>query len=1174
MAAKRRVTPSVDALGTPETVPVGGAARYNVVGAAGPPVGPNPLAQLSQSLRRFNPVLGQYAAAKQQMSAEEAAAYYDEIEKGVTDKEVAIKRHLQKIGAPHGANPAIYKHEIISTGANFAERDIRNVRSNPEFEADISQLAKNSTDFFNDAVDLFNNKYTPDAREQEDPKVGHYWEIGYGESWIKNRDKIIREYSAENEARREVSIKEAFFEDGRNQLVSAITSPNLKKGLNEFRTFLGKKYGGFPEDKLGYSQSVMDEVILPVFLDLASDPDNEINLAAAWSKITGMTRDNGNGGRTQLFSKYADISKQAGSQTVDMIWSTIADTEQKAGLFKDRQEARRIERVNKKVTSVLGNYDRWQEENADFLKEKNVHGLDIFDQRNVYKIADALAQHPDFQMSKKEADQTSNYIFADAIRNVQIKLLQNQAAYGKAKEGAREALMADLTEVANEQAIPLLEPLLPAVNDYIGKTDKSIDEVVHDVVYTFFNMDDMKAAVFKANPTLESQSLLFRNALQTALTTKLENGGKALGRAMLNQFRDAMNPANSGQYSAKDWIDMASQLQDVVDEIDDNDLEADINAAVTDLESFAELDSFYSVSDRDIENMVTSIMGSDAQDELATILAYARKTVAGDTFRMVNVDDTNIMAAKYAYARFTQEVFLPRLRQNTKKALEGLTPQERANVWAERLEGETQNKTIDQLKAEKNVILNFYEEALQRSDDEGLLDKEKLRRKLSDTNINILENFEELERQYHDDPVHGQGTAPEFFTGPKGLQRYSNLEEVRRDLDKSRDKLITDLYETSNALRQSEQRDTPTDQRRHVENFATAEKLYKNFVLAFDPLDWTQLNSETGQVLEVPTAGQTLKVKLDIKEDQINLNNSLVYSSLKEMAEVSEALDAWELEQGGADAEVDRESAPEDVKAHADFIRKTHGIDLLATEPTVRKMAHEAYVKLRDKQKGLINSRHTHLLPTGVRKDIEDRAIEEYIESDVTRFEGVEYNENVKQWVKGVYLQNQDIDKYNLEDGITQSEFMNLRNVLTGGEVNPRWYEIVTKANGTVFVDRDRSDIYEEKDTKAEPYQVIAQELALIDIGVFNPISSPQDGFFDEEGLNRFEMITPAKYERLQERQKYYEYLLIDDKPDKRPDLAKAFNRLLIAEKGYFQNRFKTENHFGITPLPIPHKQK
>ena len=111
----------------------------------------------------------------------------------------------------------------------------------------------------------------------------------------------------------------------------------------------------------------------------------------------------------------------------------------------------------------------------------------------------------------------------------------------------------------------------------------------------------------------------------------------------------------------------------------------------------------------------------------------------------------------------------------------------------------------------------------------------------------------------------------------------------------------------------------------------------------------------------------------------------------------------------------------------------------------------------------------------------------------------------------------------------------------------------------------------------AKPHQVIAQQLALIDIGVFNPITSP-----NEEGIVDYDVpiggrevipeeITPEKYERLQERQKHYEYLLIDDKPDKHSDLAKAFNKLLIAEKGYFQYRFKAENHFGLTPLPIPH---
>lgn len=1193
MAAKRRITPPVDSIGIPETTPVGNAARYNIVGASGPPVGPNPLAQLSDSLRRFNPVLGQYGAVRHQMTSEEAAAYYDELEKGVTDQEVAIKRQLQKAGAPNNiySNPAIFKHEIISTGANFAERDVSRIHSDPEFLADISNLAKTSTDFSNDAVDLINEKYTPEPRKQEDPKVGYYWETGYAPAWIKNRDRLIAEFEGENRARREVSIKESFFEDGRNQLAFALQAPDIRKGLNDFRSFLGKKFGGFPEDKLGYAQSVMDEIILPVFLDMASDPDNELNLAAAWSKVTSMTRDNGNGGRTQMFAKYADISKRAGSQTLEAIWSEIAKTEQDAATYKDNQQNRRIRKVNQKVLSVLGNYDQWKEENIDYLKDKKVYGLDIFEQKNIYKIADALSQHPDLRMTKKEADQTSDYIFADAVRAVQTTLLQNRSAYGKAKAGAKEALIADLTEIANQQAIPLIEPLLPAVEKYIGDTDKSIDEVVHDVVYTFFNMDDMKAAVFKNNPSVESDALLFRNVLQSAVTTKLQNGGITLGRSMLHQFREAMNPENSGEYSASDWIGMASQLQDVVDEIDDTDLEADINTAIDDLNKFADLNAFYTVADRDINNMVTTVLASDAGSEIATILGLARQSYDAGGFTQNFKENDKIQAAKHALARFTHQLET-QLRANTTEALDKIPPQERENLWASRLQGETQKKTVDQLTAEKTALLTYYEEALSRSDQAGELQRERLQTQLSDDNINILENFDELERQYQTDPIYGAGKmedpekldaskAPQFFAGPKGLQRYSNLEAVRRDLDQNRNQLQLNIYTASNELRKSEQKDNFTEQRRHLANLATAKELYKNFTKAFDPLDWKKLNTEEGQVLEFPTEGQNMKVTFKLDEDQINLNNTLVYSSLNEIAGVAEALDAWEKEQGGEDEVVDPSTAPDDVRTHAEFIRKTHGLDLLASEPAVRKNAHAAYRSLMGKQAGLIHSRHTHLLPPEVRKSIEDQAIESYIDSDVNKFEGVEYTEDVKEWVKGNYAQNQDIleGKYNIEEGITQSQFMQLYKTFTGGEVEKRWYQVIKK-DGKTILNRNRVEGFEDKEgatSFAKPHQVIAQQLALIDIGVFNPITSP-----NEEGIVDYDVpiggrevipeeITPEKYERLQERQKHYEYLLIDDKPDKHSDLAKAFNKLLIAEKGYFQYRFKAENHFGLTPLPIPH---
>ena len=61
----------------------------------------------------------------------------------------------------------------------------------------------------------------------------------------------------------------------------------------------------------------------------------------------------------------------------------------------------------------------------------------------------------------------------------------------------------------------------------------------------------------------------------------------------------------------------------------------------------------------------------------------------------------------------------------------------------------------------------------------------------------------------------------------------------------------------------------------------------------------------------------------------------------------------------------------------------------------------------------------------------------------------------------------------------------------------------------------------------------------------------------EPRGVNRYVRIEADKYKRLQERQQYYEKILKEDSPiTKHPDLARAFNKLLLTQPNYFQLKF------------------
>ncbi len=842
----------------------------------------------------------------------------------------------------------------------------------------------------------------------------------------------------------------------------------------------------------------------------------------------------------------------------------------------------------------------------EWVKSSGSYGLDPFDRLNHNRIADALSNHPKLRLPPTVSKDQMQYMFADSVKFARTAVLQQEITGIKTSTEHAEELINSLSAVAQESGVPILQSMIPKIEKAIGDPSLSIPDIRKEAL-AFLNTDEFKMAFFTDNPDINPETLPWRAAITQAFNKMSSGTAISTGRDYLHLANALLDNPNT---ATKDLNEIHEDLRDILNEVDDTDLESDIKGVMDTIKQRNDFKPYYTISDKYLNDIVNEAITDSVNEELANVYALAKERLStGEgAADMGEVDPVKIMAADGAMAK---AVTAARNEWNAQVStgLAGVDPVERDSAWsAGGLKDTVRERTVNSLKRTfKHSVLNDYNETLRKDPKAAIKQEEQEQGIFTDDIKELIRNKDGVENQFHTDKIYG-GVATEgketevkpnlslqFMAGPKGQQRYNNLKENKRKIVKARKELIGDIYNKTEALKKLEETGSQSAQRSKALERDNGILTFKAFEKEFGILPWEKLNSSEGLTLELPTAGAPIKVKFDLDEDRINLNNTLVFESLSKISEKIETLNTWEEEQGGEAAETNRESAPEDLKEHADFIKKVHGIDILARNPSVRKSALEDYTQLLQSQAGMIHSSHPEQLSIGVRKNIEDQALKQFYTSDSNKFQGITFSENEKSWVAGVHEQNENIlaKKYNVEDGITSEEFLKLYKSLTGGEISK---EVYTVYDGSFHGVAQRQISLTRKTTSLNPKseaEVIAQEIAMLDIGIPNPILSTkvkknsygwagvgEDSFLfsilgdDFFGADPKEMqLKPEGLKRLRERTAYYRGLL--EAPSvKQTDLAKAFNKLLKGETNYFENRYNRENIFGITPLPIPRKQK
>ena len=1220
--------PSPDEIGSiPKIAPKQTTASpsYAVTGGAGGAVGVSQGQQLASALARFNPALqnfGQMMHGRKVADAEShAMQYVDDLEKGVSDHSVIVKKTLREAGASEWKNLHIYRNAIVSTGANFAFRDAQKLETNTELQQQLHQLVKTSSDFEKDAIELIergtdseNQPFFPLKRNVEEG-ANKYWEAGYGPSWLDARGKLIAPHQKAHVEQQRTQVRQQFFERGKHLLTNFVTatSENKTEAFKNFRTFLSREYGGYPDGEFGYSQQVFQEVIYPLFRDLAQNPDNDVNIQAAYTKVMSLTRDNENGGRVQMFKPQQDLlTGMAGTNTSQQVLLDFQKMEAGADAFQSKKEAAQIQAIVTKVQPIFRHWDSIKEDPKwkSFLIEKQVHGItDIRDERNWKELAIALADHPDFQMSPKETAEATQRTFLDVFTTVKQAGNQINIQGFTDEKALRTHISAEMEITVGDSVDTLISDFAPEIAAAIGSTSKSVADVKADILKEL-DPEKLQELWFAKNPRAPKNVVPILSVAKQYANKAVDARGLAAGKQVLLAANEYAANINSSPQSLSDMLDI---IRDTMAEVDDSELDSELGSVEKLLKDRLDNSAYYKLPTEDIGRITQAALTADGDEWMVGLLANMGSSAPDPN----NPQQSNFGVGddEWAAGQSTQNFIKQQLEQiraqEAQKIIKNYDPNQKKTLWAEKGEAEVEQKTISRLSQLRPAIRNHYQDALKKSSSGADTIEAQDRLQLNSTDRETLSTFQSIEDQFLIDEKFGAGLntkellaepgkALEFTAGPAGQMRYNQLKVSKQKREERLGQLSTDLYILKNEHRLLTSNPDTSDAERagSLKKLTRAEELFKSHYIAFEGIPWKKLASDQGVTIPIQgklyggglgftgvkrdeKGGQSESVLINPNTDGINFNDTLIYESPEDMESIGIVLNDFEADQGGINAEIDREAAPEELQSYANVIRNIHGHDILDKDPIARKKAHRWLSGVNRKQLVKMYTRHPEKMGD-IHAAYEDQALRQFSEGESTSFQGESFTENEKEWVTDTIAQRDSVIDGNLsiEEGLTGKQTVTMFGQLVGGSdnISTTTYEITGDTVGG------------RQGPKKKPEEVLAQMMALTTVGLQRPITHTKSqeerpgwelgdtgGLFDGTTLaleGRYNQrnrttLTKAKIAKVQT--EVPRILKMLKSKEAEPELARLFNRLVQSEGDFFKNFHGRKNTFGVKPMLIPH---
>ena len=1092
MAKRKRYAPSIDEI-VPQRGVSGAVPGYGVGGqSAGYDERAGGMQQLAHALGNLNPALRSWGKGRERAGQVESLEYHDEMMAGVTKNAAAFSKLLKEAGHSQANNPHVYRNQIINIAESSAKRDVNDLLDNEEFVGKLELLSKKSEDFRSDALELF-KQYPTDTREIE-KGAGGFWDMGYGKGYIEQREKLLESYKAQNGMYKRRKIIESFHENGRSKLTSFMstkpridgkTNKEYEKAFTEFRNYVSDQYNAYPEEGIGYTQSVFDFIVLPMFQQMANDPDNDVNLKQAWDRIMGMSRNtldkDGNvNGRINLFSKYGDISKEKGVQVMADMWGKVAVTEESAAKVQTQRGVARQVQLQGAVKPVLKYWDSWSTEHAGFLKEQNIDpSIDPYDKDNWEVIGRALAEHPDFSFTATDSQAETNRMFLEAFSTMRSEIDNNTAMAVKRGEDARAALIR--SAAASIEASPMIMKVVDKeLRQAIGDPNLSAAEVQGKLM-DLVNPDELAIKYFLANPHVSPKQLPFIDAYGKWASEYISQKSLSYGRIVASAANMILSNPKA---SVRDMEEMIKRVRDVAVEIDDTKLDGELNSLQTELEERTKIAPYFKVSNEEWDDMVEiGLTFGDTPDEVVEILANAKK-LSATTGQGFKSGTTGIDNHEWAAARQAKGIIREQARQiygeEILKQLEiaGNT-ENKENYMTQTGKGLARADTQKRIATLKRALVNEYKGGLESSaEGQKHLTKER-EAQMDDDDVESLRELRTIENSFAVDGEFGgamktpgelagePALSLQWTTGRAGQQRWEALKNNR--IQRENNRLLLDASAIKKKLEWEQAKtdgsSTPADIANKRTNYEEAVRKVKNHIFAFEGVHFVDLMNPKGheipfRSLEGRTSGNTIPV--NINTDNINPLTMVIYESPAEMKALGTMLNDLETRAGRAqnvravDVELTQEdvdSAPPELKLQAEFIRRTLGADILAKHPAERLLAHQKLDQVNSANIRSMYVRMPEKMPVAVREGRKLQALEQYANTEFPTYQGIEFSDEEKAWVKSnLDLRKEMLDAdVNTTDGITGDRVIDFYHKAIGGEQN---------ASDALYMVNEGSDVW------------------------------------------------------------------------------------------------------------------
>jgi len=1242
MAAKRKQRYSPDPnLGTPST----GGSNVQIPTARGAgaarPTQSQPLTQLGASLSRFNKALVGYQMGKYSKGMEEAQQYTEGMSAEISAKSYGFRRFLKKMGFSQWRNPWIYSKQIITVAENQANKDFANLMTDEEFRVELRGLKENAgNDYEKKAGELFEEyRAKKFSREAEFEKEGAYWDIGYGDAWTKEKDKAIKGGLILATEYKHLKLRRAFFEGGRDQLHQALGPDGDIKG---FRKHISEGFSTVPfADNLSASTAVLKNIILPVFeeeLERGGDLDE---IAKQFKMVTNMSRDvtNEKGVRTggvRLFKDTgADLDPSDENYlSIQGIWRQLEDKYEKAGRDHFNSVASRQGEIFNKVKADLRSLQSFKEQHQVKFEKHGLMDLqfpfDTSDPTLLRKVASVFAEvYADDVDKLAGVDKEDQRIFFEIFTQI------TSVASKDVVTGEENSLAASLTFkretakiVGNWIEMRNLAPdILTSINKSITKGKAGAGRRYPKEWLEEMGAAGIREEFYNDHPDIKMGAAAWAAAVDRYFDPIISG---ALQQTAHHQLQVIQGKYRNHDTDEDDLHTLMALKQDLIGS--DSEAATSLRTEIDKMASRVAIRNnnapmFKEVNEATYRSGIVDMAFADFRagvsgKEFATIDALANTTVkfldeSGDWNDMVPPMLRD--AAKEAVSWFKNEFYDQQADAAMSATLDQVDPNiNKETWWASKGLALYKKDLSDRLIAGKEQLLQRYKDnsefarALKESGtprqqaERTFLTPEDTGRvtKLNQI-VDELQGFWNEKKMSSEMAVKNTTAGRDhpmletFFAGPKGNKFWRDVKAVNAAAKEAfEDKLdtyagaVTDLKQAEagkggyfqsqeNAIKQAN------------ENLTSAKMAIKDHVKAFQVIPWEELVDNNFNLSVDNAFGEPIKIKMTTSD--LNLNEVLIFGSLEDIGGITEEWNT--LTEGftkdNPDALLDPTKASEKLQKVAGIIKAVHGIDILHPAYKQRSKAEEVLEGLWANQSNMLMAKFPERVPSEVFKGLEHRALEDFINSDRTKFQNEDILRTDKQWVSGVFRQRRDMldGKYNVDDGITYEQFIKLYRQSVGNTLPMSPSNLTRRLTWTParekWYDNNISLRKKGKHPKGERWisfkdsvrNGISDEIARGSMGVPNPhdrskeanrvdVMQSRAGKYGEEwnwGLHKAQQ----KYIGILKRASQY-----PESPS--PELAEAFNDLVISLGSQRYLRPETNdlvpNKWGITPMLIPHK--